>query len=137
MFVFHECSASPATCRTDDGTYLVASLPKAAPGVRWKRLFVGDSDAAREHCIAQPSVASSAVRVPGTGESASDGGSTPLYTVSEGDDDTVVVDVALPRWVTKKDVTVSITPQGVDVAIPGLMSIKRTFWYPTSGQDGG
>ncbi len=38
--------------RSQDNTFLCFAIPKAEPGQHWRRLFRGDSDAAR--CMKQP-----------------------------------------------------------------------------------
>ncbi len=75
---------------------MVLSLAKASSGERWRSLFVGDSDGAREVVCASSSSSGGAAPPPA-------GSSRPLYSVSRSEDE-AAVELPVPAWVTPADV---------------------------------
>ena len=85
-----------------DGRIAVLTLTKGAPLGPWRALRVGDSGAFR--CVDPP------------------------YTLSERDD-AVDVEFKLPAWVQSEDVSVNVHEAGVEVAVEGVLRLRRSFWY--------
>lgn len=87
-----------ASHRTEDGRFWVLVLPKASPEP-WHRLFDGDSLGARR---------------------------LPALTTLTAAEDSLHVEVQLPRWMTSDDVHVCVQPRSVCIDTP-LGTIVRTL----------
>ena len=94
--------SSPArVVESADGRIALLTLTKGAPLGPWRALRVGDNDAFR--CVDPP------------------------YTLTERDD-AVDIEFKLPAWVQLEDVSVSVHEAGVEVAVEGVLRLRRSFW---------
>ncbi|GAX76439.1 hypothetical protein CEUSTIGMA_g3884.t1 [Chlamydomonas eustigma] len=131
------------TLRSSGNRTVGIMIAKANVGEAWKRLFMGDPEGARccdpppQVTMAQVKKAEAVLLVPQDScreEQAkiakAIGGCAATYVLKQLETE-VVIELQVPFWVTKKDVSVSISHTAVRVRIDDYLDMHRTFWGVT------